>query len=62
MSAQIFCANLAPRVDESELYALFGRFVDVRSAKVVQDKGQRRIGFVELLSDTDIERALDWTA
>jgi RNA recognition motif-containing protein len=59
---KLFVANLNyAEVDESKLFELFARFVDVRSAKIVRDAdGQSKgFAFIELLHDQDLEAALE---
>jgi RNA recognition motif-containing protein len=59
---KLFVANLNfAEVDESKLFELFSRYVDVRAATLVRDRdGQSRgFGFVELMHDQDLEAALE---
>jgi polyadenylate-binding protein len=58
----MFVANLDYAVDESALFELFSRYVDVASTKLVRDTAgrSRGFGFVELVSpQSDLERALE---
>jgi RNA recognition motif-containing protein len=58
MPAHVFVTNLThDEVDNSELFGLFSRYVDVRSAKVVPGKGRALNGFIELTNSEDLERA-----
>ena len=59
MSAQIFCTNLAPIVTDDKLHALFSRFVEVHSAKVMPGRGRALNGFVTLINDSDIAAACE---
>ena len=59
---RVFVANLNfDTVDDSALFELFSRFVDVRFAKLTRDAGgqSRGFGFVELINDVDLDRALE---
>ena len=59
---KLFVANLNfAEVDESKLFELFSRYVDVRAATLVRDRdGQSRgFGFVELMHEADLEAALE---
>lgn len=60
---KVFVANLNyGEVDDSALYELFSNHIDIRSAKVVRDLNSgasRGYGFVELLHDEDLARALE---
>ena len=59
---RIFVASLNySTVTETELFELFSRHVDVRSAKLARDAAGRSkgYGFVELVNDADVGRALE---
>lgn len=57
----IFVGNLAFKVTEEELKALFAQFGEVKSAKVIKDKftGESRgFGFIEMASASEAEQAI----
>jgi cold-inducible RNA-binding protein len=57
----IFVGNLAFKVSEEELKALFAQFGEVKSAKVIKDKftGESRgFGFIEMASASEAEQAI----
>ncbi len=57
----IFVGNLAFKVSEEELKALFAQFGEVKSAKVIKDKftGESRgFGFIEMASAAEAEQAI----
>lgn len=57
----IFVGNLAFKVNEEELKALFAQFGEVKSAKVIKDKftGESRgFGFIEMASAAEAEQAI----
>ena len=59
---KVFVASLDYNtVDDSALFELFSRYVDVRSAKIARDADGRSRGFghVELLHDQDLDTALE---
>lgn len=59
---KVFVANLNyAEVGDSELFELFSRYIDVKSARVIPDTDgrSRGFGFVELVSESDLDRALE---
>jgi RNA recognition motif-containing protein len=57
----IFVGNLAFKVTDEELKALFAQFGEVKSAKVIKDKftGESRgFGFIEMASASEAEQAI----
>lgn len=57
----IFVGNLAFKVTDEELKALFAQFGEVKSAKVIKDKftgDSRGFGFVEMATASEAESAI----
>lgn len=57
----IFVGNLAFKVTDEELKALFAQFGEVKSAKVIKDKftgDSRGFGFIEMASASEAEQAI----
>ena len=61
MSLQIYAGNLSYNMADDSLKALFEKFGEVTSAKIIrhQDTGRSKgFGFIEMSNDEDAEKAI----